>query len=86
MLSSGSGAHPVRAAIVRAVEEGRLPRSRLRDAARRVLELKLRFGMAQALDPRTRAEALAAYPGLVEEDARAVAAALSASRGEGRSR
>jgi len=82
MLSSGDGALRVRDAVVRAVEAGALARSRLDDAARRILELKLRFGLSADLDPALRAARMAALPEVLRADARDVAAALErASRG-----
>ncbi len=80
MLSTGIAASRVRGAIVRAVEAGVLPRERLDDAVRRILELKLRFGMAADLDPAGREARLADYPRLLEANARAVKAALEAAR------
>jgi beta-N-acetylhexosaminidase len=77
MLSEGSGAARVRDGIVRAVKAGSLPRARLDDAARRVLELKLRFGLAEDLDPKIRAKRLEGFPALVAEDGRILAAALA---------
>jgi beta-glucosidase-like glycosyl hydrolase len=55
---------------------GALPRERLDDAVRRIIELKLRFRMEDDLDPALRARRLAAYPGLVAEHARMIAASL----------
>lgn len=80
MLSSGGGAERVRDAIVRAVEAGALPRARLDDAVRRILELKLRFDMGADLDPAVRRERQASYAGLLRENARDVARALEESR------
>ena len=76
MLGSGDSASSVRDAIVRAVESGALPRSRLDDAARRVLGQKLRFRMADALDSKTRAAKLASFPAMVKEDARLLSSSL----------
>jgi beta-N-acetylhexosaminidase len=70
MLSAMGGAERVRAAIVKAVRSGELPAERLDEAARRVVELKLRFGLDAALDPAIRAERLAGFTALVEEDGR----------------
>jgi beta-N-acetylhexosaminidase len=69
MLLDMRAAPRVRDAIVRAVEGGRLPASRLDEAALGVLELKARFGMDAALDERGREEALAGFDGLVREHA-----------------
>ncbi|MBL8966678.1 MAG: glycoside hydrolase family 3 protein [Spirochaetaceae bacterium] len=81
MLSAGGSAPRVRDAILRAVEAGRLPASRLDDAAARVVALKLRFGMAAALDPDVRAGRLAAFPALVEESGRLLAESGSGTAG-----
>jgi beta-N-acetylhexosaminidase len=67
MLTWNGQAEMVRDAIVRAVKEGRLDRNRLYDAARRVVELKLRFAMADDLDPAIRAERARSYPALVAD-------------------
>lgn len=70
MLVDMRAAPAVRDAIVRAVEEGRLPRSRLDEAALRVLELKSRYKMDEELDPRLREARAAAYPGIVAANAK----------------
>ena len=72
MLSAMGGAEGVRDAIALAVRSGELPAERLDDAARRVLELKLRFGLDSDLDPEVRARRLAGFAALVEEDGRKV--------------
>lgn len=72
MLTAMGGAEPVRDAIVEAVRSGRLPASRLDDAVRKVIELKLRFGMEADLDPAVRARRLAGFAALVEADGRMV--------------
>lgn len=77
MLTAMGGAERVRDAIVGAVRSGELPAARLDEAVRRVIELKLRFGMDADRDPAVRARRLAGYAALVEEDA-----ALVRSRGE----
>lgn len=69
MLVDMRAAPRVRDAIVAAVREGRLPPARLDEAAARVLELKYRFGMEAALDPKLRAKRLADFERLVREDA-----------------
>jgi beta-N-acetylhexosaminidase len=77
MLTAIGGAERTRDAIVRSVRSGELPAARLDDAARRVIELKLRFGMDADLDPAARARRLAGFASIVEEDA-----ALVRSRGD----
>jgi len=72
MITSQEAAPRLRDAIVRAVEGGALSRTRLDDAADRVIALKLRFGMEAALDPQVRARRLADFPGIVAEDQRAI--------------
>ena len=72
-LGSGCRAE-IRDAIVRAVEAGVLSRSRLDEAADRVIELKLRFGMESALDPSVRERRLAGFDSVVAEDRRALSA------------
>ena len=67
MLTWNGRAESVRDAIVRAVNDGLLDRGRLYDAARRVVELKLRFGMAEDLDPAVRAQRARAFPALVAD-------------------
>jgi beta-N-acetylhexosaminidase len=74
MLSAGGAAPRVRDAVVRAVESGVLPRARLDDAVRRILELKLRFRMDEDLDPASRSARLDAFPSLVERHGRELAA------------
>jgi len=66
MLTAMDGAPRVRAAIVEAVAAGRLPAQRLDEAAKRVIELKIRFGLDEALDPAARAARLSAFDSLVE--------------------
>ncbi|MGO8692940.1 MAG: glycoside hydrolase family 3 N-terminal domain-containing protein [Rectinemataceae bacterium] len=74
MLSVQDAALEIRDAIVRAVEAGVLSRSRLDEAADRVIELKLRFGMESALDPSVRERRLAGFDSVVAEDRRALSA------------
>jgi beta-N-acetylhexosaminidase len=69
MLVDMREAPGVRDAIAAAVKDGRLPAARLDEAVRRVLALKSRFKMDAALDTSARAEALAAFPGIVRENA-----------------
>ena len=73
MITSQDAALRIRDAIVRAVENGILQRSRLDDAVERIIELKLRFSMQDALDPALRSRRLAAFARIVAEDQRAVA-------------
>jgi beta-N-acetylhexosaminidase len=77
MLTAMGGAERVRDAVVKAVRSGELPAARLDEAARRVIELKLRFGMDEDRDPAIRARRLAGFAALVEADA-----ALARARGE----
>jgi beta-N-acetylhexosaminidase len=72
MLTAMGGAERVRDAIVGAVRSGELPSARLDEAARRVIELKLRFRMDEDQDLAVRARRLAGYAELVEADARLV--------------
>jgi len=67
MLSSSLSATRIRDALKRAVSSGVVPIERLEEAAARVVELKLRLGLAAALDPAERAARLAALPSIVEE-------------------
>ena len=69
MLVDMADAESVRAAIVAAVKDGRLPAARLDDAVRRILELKSRFKMGAALDPDAREKALSDFPSIVRRDA-----------------
>ena len=71
----------LRDAIVTAVNEGRLSPKRLDEAVTRILELKLRFGMAAGLDPTIRAGRLADFPSLVERDARRIRACRASASG-----
>jgi len=82
MLSAGGAAPRVRDAIVRAVEAGALPRSRLDDAVARILELKLRFKMAEDLDAEARRARLASFPALVERHGQELAELLAKGRGK----
>ncbi len=66
MLSAMGGAIGIRDAIVEAVAAGNLPAERLDEAAKRVIELKIRFGMDEAADPASRADRLSAFDSLVE--------------------
>jgi beta-N-acetylhexosaminidase len=75
MLSAMDGAEKARDAIVRAVRSGELAAGRLDEAALRVIELKIRFGMDEGLDPAARERRLALFAALVEEDGRKVRAA-----------
>ncbi len=68
MLSAMGGAAEVRDAIVAAVEDGSLPARRLDEAAKRVIELKMSFGMDEDLDPESRSKRLSAFDNLVEAD------------------
>jgi beta-N-acetylhexosaminidase len=70
MVSIQDAALKIRDAIVRAVEAGVLSRSRLDDAADRVIELKLRFDMESALDSRVRERRLADFDSIVVRDQR----------------
>ncbi len=47
LLSKPGNASPVRAAIIEAIEAGRLPQARLDEAVRRMLELKMKAGLLQ---------------------------------------
>ncbi|MDP3179041.1 MAG: glycoside hydrolase family 3 N-terminal domain-containing protein [Spirochaetaceae bacterium] len=67
MLTWNGRAESVRDAIVRAVKDGRLDRERLYDAARRVVELKLRYGMSDDLDSEIRAQRARTFPALVAD-------------------
>jgi beta-N-acetylhexosaminidase len=75
MLSAGTSAPRIRDAIVRAVEAGRLDRSRLDEAARRVIALKLRFAMGEGLGGAE--ERRSAFPALVDRHAREISAYLA---------
>jgi beta-N-acetylhexosaminidase len=68
MLSSYTGARRVRDAIVRAVEAGLLPQERLDEAVQRVLAQKMRFQLAEDLDPIRRQARLADFPELVKRN------------------
>lgn len=68
MISMQGASLRIRDAIVRAVRSGELRRSRLDEACERVIELKLAFGMDQALDAALRERRLAAFPSLVASD------------------
>jgi len=74
MLSDGYAAPKVRDSILGAVKEGRLSEARLDDAVLRILELKLRFAVADGLDPRLRASRLAGLSATVAESGREIAA------------
>ena len=69
MLTDMRSAVRVRDAIVAAAREGRLDPRRLDEAVRRILELKKRFEMAAALDPKVREERLADFDAAVAKDA-----------------
>jgi beta-N-acetylhexosaminidase len=72
MLAAGSSAARIRDSIVRAVESGSLDRDRLMEAARRVIELKLAYGMEQDLDASVRASRRAAFPGIVQANGKRI--------------
>ncbi len=69
MLTDMRAAFPVRDAIVAAVRERRLGPGRLDEAVTRILELKRRFRMGEALDPAVRSKRLADFDALVRQDA-----------------
>lgn len=77
MLSDGWAAPAIRDSLLAAVREGRLPESRLDNAVLRLLELKLRFSMAEGLDPELRASRLASLEATVAESGRELASADS---------
>jgi len=74
MLSALEAARPVRDALVKAVREGRLSPARLDEAAARVVDLKLRYGLDSSLDPGARSAALARLPKIVAQSAALLAA------------
>jgi beta-N-acetylhexosaminidase len=80
MLSSPDAALPVRAAIVDALNAGKLARGRIDEAASRVIELKLRLGLGSILDPEARARSLAAFPSIAAESAVLLEAAQRSTR------
>ena len=88
MLSDGYAAPKVRDSILGAVKDGRLSEARLDDAVLRILELKLRFAVAEGQDPRLRASRLAGLSTTVAESGREISAfdarSLRAQAGEKR--
>ena len=84
MLSDGYAAPRLSAAILSAIKEGRLSEARLDDAVLRILELKLRFSMAEGLDPRLRATRLAGLSETRAESGREIAAFNARPRGKKR--
>ena len=68
MLTNMRAAERVRDAIVRSVENGRLPAARLDEAVTRILELKRQFKMYQGLDADLRARRLSEFPAMVRAD------------------
>jgi len=73
MLTEDEGALQVKKAIQAALVSGDLPESRLDEAVLRVLELKLRFNMADGFDSSLRAERLAGLPGIAAESGKEIA-------------
>jgi beta-N-acetylhexosaminidase len=84
MISDGYAAPRLSAALLSAIKEGRLSEARLDDAVLRILELKLRFSMAEGLDPGRRASRLAGLSETVAESGREIAAFDARARGKKR--
>lgn len=71
-----------RDAIVKAVDTGLIPASRLDEAVGRILALKTRYAMESELDPEARAKARASFKGKVEKNAAMIEAFESSSRSD----
>ncbi len=73
MLSESEGALNIKNAICAALKSGALPEARLDEAVLHVLELKLRFNMAEGFDTELREKRLGELPAIVEESTKEIA-------------